>query len=444
LNPDLDKTASAPDGPGQGPPRKRPRLKWLAAGTLALVLLGVILLPLSLGPGPQAGAPPPPPPPQAPVKLPTSPADWHGAIDYAALDARLAAMTADRTMTGLAVAVVEDGRLAFVRGYGVTSAEDLRPVDARTVFRWASLSKTVSGTLSASLAAEGALSLSDPLEVFHTSLSLPGEAQRSLTVEQLLSQRTGLSKNAYDGRLEDGEDPVAIRNALARLPVVCPPGTCHTYQNIAYDAISEVIAQRTGEPYGETVRRRLFAPLGMKSASVGAAGLVGAQQWAKPHHNGRLLPVSEAYYRLPAAAGVNSSIVDLATWMQAQMGLRPDILPPAVLDAVQRPRVATASPYGRLPIARELKDAGYGLGMRSFTYKGHRLVSHSGGLSGYRSTMMFDPATRTGIVMLWNSDANLPFRFQAEFFDRAYGLPYTDWLDLKDAAEPQGGVTPAA
>jgi pimeloyl-ACP methyl ester carboxylesterase len=68
--------------------------------------------------------------------------------------------------------------------------------------------------------------------------------------------------------------------------------------------------------------------------------------------------------------------------------------------------------------------------MRSFTYKGHRLVGHSGGVSGYRSTMMFDPATKTGVVMLWNSDANLPFRFQAEFFDRAYGLPFTDWLDL--------------
>jgi len=125
---------------------------------------------------------------------------------------------------------------------------------------------------------------------------------------------------------------------------------------------------------------------------------------------------------------VNSNIVDLAVWMQALMGLRPDVLPPAVLETAQRPRVATASPYGRLAMRRELKAAGYGLGIRSFTYKGHRLLGHSGGVSGYRATMMFDPATRTGIAMLWNSDANLPFRFQAEFMDRAYGLPFTDWL----------------
>jgi beta-lactamase class C len=118
------------------------------------------------------------------------------------------------------------------------------------------------------------------------------------------------------------------------------------------------------------------------------------------------------------------------------MGLRPDVLPPAVLDEAQRARVATGRPYGRLNIARELKSPGYGLGMRSFDYKGHHLIGHSGGVSGYRSTMMFDPATKTGIVMLWNSDANLPFRFQAEFFDRAYQLPFTDYLDLDSAAPP--------
>jgi beta-lactamase class C len=124
-------------------------------------------------------------------------------------------MMTDSSMEGLAVAVVEKGRIAFVHGYGRTQSEHGQPVDARTVFRWASLSKTVSATLSADLAADGVFALTDPLATFHTSLRLPGDAQNSLTVEQLLSQRTGLGKNAYDGRLEDGEDPKVIRASLA-------------------------------------------------------------------------------------------------------------------------------------------------------------------------------------------------------------------------------------
>ncbi len=404
---------------------------WLVIGTAALLLvfLGAMLLPRTTGrlTGARQDV-------AAAAAPPERPQDWRGDIDYQAVDRRLRAMMTDRSMQGLAVAVVEKGRLSFVQGYGVT-AEGGTPVDARTVFRWASLSKTVAGTLTARLAADGALSLQDPLSAFDTSLRLPGDAQVGLTLEQLLSQRTGLGRNAYDGRLEDGEDPNVIRGSFATLKSVCPPGTCHTYQNIAYDAITEVIHARTGLDYAEAVKRRLFEPLGMKNTTFGEAGLTSSAHWARPHRHGRALPLSEAYYRVPAAAGVNSTIVDLALWMQAQMGLRPDVLSGAVLGEVQRSRVGTGRPYGRLNIARELKAPGYGLGMRSFTYRGHDLVGHSGGVAGYRATMMFEPATRTGIVMLWNSDANLPFRYQAEFFDRVYGLPFTDFLEL-DRGDP--------
>lgn len=409
----------------------KPHRIWVALGAAVLLLLlfGAMLLPRTTGrltsaPHGPAAAPAPPERPQ----------DWRGDIDYRAMDRRLRAMMTDRSMQGLAVAVVEKGRLSFVQGYGVTG-EGGAPVDARTVFRWASLSKTVAGTLTARLAADGALSLQDPLSAFDTSLKLPGDAQVGLTLEQLLSQRTGLGRNAYDGRLEDGEDPNVIRGSFAALKPVCPPGTCHTYQNIAYDTITEVVRARTGLDYAEAVKRRLFEPLGMKSTTFGEAGLKSSAQWARPTRHGRALPFSDAYYHVPAAAGVNSTIVDLAIWMQAQMGLRPDVLSSSVLGEVQRSRVGTGRPYGRLNIARELKGPGYGLGMRSFTYRGHDLVGHSGGVAGYRATMMFEPATRTGIVMLWNSDANLPFRYQAEFFDRVYGLPFTDFLEL-DRGDP--------
>ncbi|MFZ0269105.1 serine hydrolase domain-containing protein, partial [Caulobacter sp.] len=372
--------------------------------------------------------------PPAPLVLPLTPEDWRGAIDYRALDARIRTMMADRTMEGLAIAVVENGRLSFVQGYGLTSARDGEKVDADTIFRWASLSKTVAATLSADLARDGAFSLSDPLGKFNTSLRLPADAQNTLTVEQLLSQRTGLPRNAYDGWLEGGRDPREIRTSLAAVPLLCPPGTCHSYQNIAYDAIREVLETTTHQPYAEAARQRLFLPLGMTSTTIGLDGLQNAKHWARPSRNGHATPLVDAYYRVPAAAGVNSNIVDLARWMQAQMGEAPAVLPATVLADIQRPRVNTGRPYGNSPLGRSLEHPGYGLGMRSFTYKGRRLIGHSGAVDGYRSTMMFDPATKTGVVMLWNSEGNLPFKLQAEVFDSAYHLPFTDWLQLKTHA----------
>jgi beta-lactamase class C len=345
-------------------------------------------------------------------------------------------MMADPSMQGLAIAVVENGRLSFVRGYGLTAPEDGEKVDADTIFRWASLSKTVASTLSARLARDGAFSLDDPLGRFGTSLRLPGDAQNTLTVAQLLSQRTGLPRNAYDGWLEGGRDPRMIRQSLAAVAPQCPPATCHTYQNVAYDTIHEVVETATHRSYADEARQRLFTPLGMTSATIGIDGLRQAEHWARPSRGGRPLPLVDAYYRIPAAAGVNSDIVDLARWMQAQMGQAPAVLPAEVLAEIQRPRVKTGRPYGNSPLGRSLEHPGYGLGMRSFGYKGHGLIGHSGAVDGYRSTMMFDPATKTGVVMLWNSEASLPFKLQAEVFDLYYHLPFTDWLQLKGDGGP--------
>ncbi|MCF8710033.1 serine hydrolase domain-containing protein [Rhizorhapis sp. SPR117] len=357
---------------------------------------------------------------------------WRSAIDYDALDGRLRLLMTHREMTGLAIAVVEDGKLAFVRGYGVTSRETGQPVTEHTVFRWASLSKGVAATLAAKLAEEGKLDLNRAVESYGTSLRLPDGAERLVSVSDILSHRLGLAKNSYDGRLEDGGDPVEIRHELASVQTVCPPGTCHSYQNIAYDTVAEIIGKVTGDSYADEARARLFQPLGMAGTSIGLANLTCASSWARPYRNGYPVKLTDAYYRVPAAAGVNSNIVDMARWMEAQMGEAPKVLPPALLKGIHDPRVKTFAPYGRTAIGRALHDASYGLGWRSFTYAGHRMVGHSGAVAGYRSTMMFDPETRTGIAMLWNSESSKPFRAQLELFDLYYGLPATNWMELDE------------
>ena len=167
-----------------------------------------------------------------------------------------------------------------------------------------------------------------------------------MTLGQLLAQQTGLTKNAYDERLEDGQSPASIRGQLVEAPLQCDPGTCHTYQNVAFDAASEILGQAANRPYSALVGERFFLPLGMTSATFGMAGLTGAKDWARPHNGPAVRTLKESYWRVPAAAGVESDIVDFARWMLATMGERPDVLPPAMLRLAQTPRVETARLYG--------------------------------------------------------------------------------------------------
>ena len=359
-------------------------------------------------------------------------------IDYASLDARLRRMVAKPTMVGMAVGIVENGRITFLNGYGETIAGLGDKVGPHTVFRWASVSKGVAATMVAKLAEDGRLSLDQPVASLAPSLHLPGGNELRATVGDVLSHRLGLYRNAFDNKLEEGEDVTQLRRSLSTLNSICAPGTCWSYQNIAYDAASEIVTKASGVRYQDEVERALFAPLGMTSASVTMDGLESAKSWARPHSVGRRpLELDDNYYRVPAAGGVNSDIKDMTLWMLAQMGEMPAVLSPRLLETIHAPRVATPNERGRLrKFLERLKDPHYGYGWRSYDYAGHHIVGHRGGVNGYRSLILFDPKMKSGVVALWNSNTSQPGGLEFEVMDMLYGLEFRDWMELDRSGPP--------
>src|SRR5215213_5238482 len=360
-------------------------------------------------------------------------------VDYPALDGRLRQLINKPAMVGLAVGVVENGRITFLQGYGETVAGSGEPVTPDTVFRWASVSKGVAATMVAKLAEQGSIDLKAPVVNYAPDLKLPAGAEYRASVGDLFSHRLGLYRNAYDNKLEEGQDPSVLRSTLAQLYPVCPPGTCWSYQNVAYDASSEMVSRATGLPYEEAVKRYLFNPIGMTSGSVSLAGLEANRSWARPHGTGkRPLPLVDTYYKVPGAGGVNSNIKDMALWMLAQMGEMPDVLDGRLLDTIHAPYVVTPGERGRLrKFLERLGTAWYGFGWRSYDYAGHHIVGHRGGINGYRSLILFDPEKKSGVVALWNSNTSQPGGLEFEVMDMVYHLPFRDWLELNSKVPAQ-------
>jgi beta-lactamase class C len=359
-------------------------------------------------------------------------------VDYAALDARFKRMAARPNMVGMAVGIVEQGRITFLSGYGETLAGSGEPVTPETVFRWASVSKGVASTMVAKLAEQGKLSLDQPIATLAPSLQLPNGAQTRATVADVLSHRLGLYRNAFDNKLEEGQSASFLRRNLFTLSGLCAPGTCWSYQNVAFDAATEVVEKASGRPYAEELRRQLFDPIGMTSASATRAGLQSAPRWARGHTVGRRpIEVNDVYYGVPAAGGVNSNIKDMSLWMLAQMGEMPAVLSPQLLQTIQAPRVPTPNQRGRMrKFLERLADPHYGLGWRTYTYAGNRIVGHRGGVNGYRSLILFDPVRKSGVVALWNSNTSQPGGLEFEVMDMVYRLPFRDWMELdKSPAE---------
>ncbi|MEO7635009.1 MAG: serine hydrolase domain-containing protein [Sphingomicrobium sp.] len=418
----------------------------IGLGALTLVM-GASLLAMRPQPPGNAG-----PAARAHMRLASLSTEARHDVDYRMLDNRLRRLMTKPAMVGLAVGIVENGRITFLQGYGETLAGSGQPVTPQTVFRWASVSKGVAATMVAKLAEQGKINLQAPVANYAPDLKLPAGNEYRATVGDLLSHRLGLYRNAYDNKLEEGQDPSLLRATLGMLAATCDPGTCWSYQNVAYDASSEIVSLTTAMPYEQAVRHYLFDPLGMASASVSLAGLENNASWARPHSAGRKpLPLIDTYYKVPAAGGVNSDIKDMSLWMLAQMGEMPDVLDVRLLNTIHAPLVKTPTERGRLrKFLERLGTAWYGYGWRSYEYGGHRIVGHRGGINGYRSLILFDPAKKSGVVALWNSNSSQPGGLEFEVMDMVYRLPFRDWMELDKgpgtpvAEEPEEPVAIAA
>ena len=352
------------------------------------------------------------------------------------------ALVANQRVPGLAVAIVKDGKILSARGYGITDVNAAEPVDAHTVFRLASLSKSFAGTLTGMLVSEGALRWDSKIVDYMPTLRFadPAAAQQ-LTVAEVLSHRVGLTHNAFDRDIENYAEYRDVIGRFASAPMKCQPGTCYAYQNVAFSLVGDVVYAASGQFYNEAVASRIFKPLGMDDASMGLEGIQASSRWARPHVRTRggwtSLTPKPTYYRVSPAAGVNASISDMAQWLLAQGGHRPDVLPQPLLATLQAPVVATPTELRGSAWRRgRLSAAGYGLGWRVYDYAGHRVVFHGGAVQGYRGAVALLPEKDLGIAILWNSSSGLPGGLLPTILDSAIGLPYHAWLDLPD--EPLG------
>jgi beta-lactamase class C len=359
--------------------------------------------------------------------------------DARAMDA-MAQQVVERTrIPGLAMVIVQDGKILVMRGYGVTDARGTEPVTADTVFRLASLSKAFAGTLAALLVQDGSLRwdmrIADHLPAFKLANL---QDTQSLTVRDILSQRAGLTHNTYDRDLESDVPFELLVQKLADAPLACAPGDCYAYQNVSFSLIADIVFAATGDFYTHQVEKRIFQPLGMYNSSYGRDALEASPSWARPHvrGGGGWMPIrpKEAYYRIPPAAGVNVSIHDMAQWLIAQMGHRPDVLSAEVLADVHTQQVPTPDQLHGSPWRRErVSNAFYATGWRIFNYAGHTLVFHGGAVQGYRSEIAFLPDHDIGAVLLWNSESAVPSGLMPTILDRALGLPERDWIELDQA-----------
>jgi beta-lactamase class C len=318
---------------------------------------------------------------------------------------------------GAAIAIVKDGEIVYIKAFGLREMGKPEMINEHTVFRIASLSKGFAAILTGLLVNKGYLDWDDPVIKYLKDFSLKDSiTTQKLTIRNILSHTSGLVHHAYDNLLEAKVPFEKIIPKLKEVEIFAAVGECYSYQNTIFSLISPIIENATGYKFKDLLRDSIFIPLGMHNGSFDFDSLLADSNYAVPHtrKNNKWLPVKmkDKYYSVTPAAGINASIQDMALWLHAMVGKRPDVIPLPIINEVSKPMIRTPYTRRRYNWHNHIKSAYYGLGWRIFDYQGNQLVYHSGGVKGYLAKIGFLPEYQTGIVLLTNSSFKNDFIYQ--------------------------------
>lgn len=379
----------------------------------ALLMVGLLLL--TRGAGADSGGSPGPGTPRSHDVARQLPAILNG------FESVVRRTLGEERIPGAAWVVVHDGAIAGLGTHGHADRQRNRVIDPSTAFRIASVSKGFAGVLAALLAQEGHFGLTDPIAPYAPSFGFRNDQVRTLSVQDVLGQRSGFVPNAYDNLIEAGRLRQDIYPRFAEIDPICPPGTCYSYQNSIFSLIEDVIERSTAVPYPDLVEERLFAPLGMDNASLGYDAFIAESNRADPHLKTRTgwrrSSPRRTYYQVSSAAGINASIRDMAQWALAMLGHRPEVIPAPVINEVLTPRIRTVRELRNRHWRDRLENAHYGLGWRIYELAGHELAIHSGWLAGYRAEIALSRQLDLGLVILMNAESRSVGELDRAFWD---------------------------
>ncbi len=353
----------------------------------------------------------------------------NASVAASSFESELPAMFKDSDMVALAVAVVRDGKVSSIQTFGSLEHTTHKPVNRDTRFRIASLSKAFAATVAVQLESEKKLSLDSSAILSNPSFRLKNKSQaNAVTLNDVLSHRVSLPPYAYDNLLEANVLPPRILSEMQKVEPICGVGKCYAYQNVAFDMITRAIESADKLTYASSVSKRLFSPLDMQNASIGQKSLIADDNWARSYRkrrgqNWKAVSVKPAYYRVPAAGGINASIVDMSKWLLAQLGEAPEVLSSTMRNTLHTPRIRTRGELRRMRSMPNATDAHYGLAWRIYSYGGAQLINHAGSVEGYAAQIAFLPEQRSGIVLMTNSNTKEFWKILPSFLDRELGLP---------------------
>ncbi|HSM05277.1 MAG TPA: serine hydrolase domain-containing protein [Longimicrobiales bacterium] len=313
-------------------------------------------------------------------------------------------------IVGASLAVVDDGRIAARAHSGMADLARDRPVDAATLFHWASITKTFTGVAILQLRDRGLLDLDDPvvrwvpeLRGVHNSFG----SMEEVTLRHLLSHSAGFRGSTWPW--DGGEpwqpwEPTRWDELAAMMPwtrIEFEPGSRFQYSNPGIVFLGRVVEAVTGDVYEAYVEKNVFRPLGMETAYFDVAPWHLAEHRSENYRVEGGEPVANGDFNTGITVsngGLNGTVGDLARWIAFLTGRAEGDAARGVLS-----RASLEEMWDEVVPIREMELGHEGMGLTFFLYPDRGLVGHTGSQRSFFSFILFDPDGGRGIIAAFNT-----------------------------------------
>ncbi|HEX3102739.1 MAG TPA: serine hydrolase domain-containing protein [Pyrinomonadaceae bacterium] len=309
------------------------------------------------------------------------------------VDDYIQAQMAEHHVPGVAVAVIDKGRVVKIKGYGVASLEFNVPVTDQTAFEIGSVSKQMTAAAIMLLVEEGKVNLDDPVSKY---LQNTPDTWKTVTIRHLLTHSSGVkSYTSLEGfdlikrmKVDD------FIKKLASEPLEFTPGEKNIYSNSGFSILAYVIESASGKQYMDFMRERIFAPLGMKTCADRDPQFIipnraTGYEWTGERYTGRSWDLTD----LKGAGTIVCTISDMVNWDQALRGDK-------FLSPTSRKAIWTQFTFNNGQLSP------YGFGWRISDVRGHKLIGHTGQTAGFAAANYRFVDDGIDIVVLTNQGDN--------------------------------------
>jgi CubicO group peptidase (beta-lactamase class C family) len=318
------------------------------------------------------------------------------------LDPILAERMEKLHIPGAVISIVKDGKVIFIKGYGVTDLEKKSPVvPDKTIFRIGSITKVFTATAVIQMADRGKINLGDDVNKYLKDVRVPATFSQPITFANLLTHTSGLDEIS-PGRRTSNEAEVVPLGAFLKTRIVrhFPPGEIISYSTYNPALAALIVEQITGAPFKTYLEKNIFAPLKMTRTSIAAVKKEYEQDLATGYEydENKYQKLPFQWFHTYPASDINGTAADMARFMIAHLQY-------GTVDGQRILSEKSAREMQQTHFRNHPKIPGWAYGFQEFTQNNLRVIEHGGSMDdGYSAMMTLVPEKGFGIFVAANTE----------------------------------------